>query len=246
MLLIWALSASLLTIVAMLLAAGLVLAAPWRARPLVVSALLSYAVGSLLGAAFLGLLPHAVDRAGVSRVFAVTLAGMVLFFALEKLVLWRHCHDGRCEIHGAAGPLILMGDALHNFVDGVVIAGAFLTAIPLGFATTLAVLAHEIPQELGDFAILLDRGYTPNRALAFNTLSSLTTPLGALLGYFILETVQRSLPDVLALSAASFLYIATADLIPDLHKRVTLTSSLSQLFLLLLGVGTILLIESFH
>lgn len=171
---------------------------------------------------------------------------MVLFFVLEKLVLWRHCHDPDCDLHGVAGPLILLGDALHNFIDGIVIAAAFLSTIPLGIATGLAVIVHEIPQELGDFAILLDSGYSRARALLFNTLSSLATLLGALLAYGALEMIHGAIPYVLALSAASFLYIAAADLIPHLHRRLELTSSLAQLLLLGAGIGTIILLHLPH
>jgi zinc and cadmium transporter len=148
--LIWILDASLLTIAAMLGAAGLVLAVREGVRARLLAHLLSYAVGTLLGAAFLGLLSHALEHGAPKAILGPALSGIVLFFVLEKLVRWRHCHEGRCEAHAAAGPLVLVGDALHNFVDGVVIAAAFVTALPLGVATTLAVVAHELPQELGD------------------------------------------------------------------------------------------------
>jgi zinc and cadmium transporter len=171
---------------------------------------------------------------------------MVLFFMLEKLVLWRHCHDPACDLHKAAGPLILLGDALHNFVDGVVIAAAFVVAVPLGVATAIAVIAHEVPQEVGDFAILLESGYTRLRALAFNGLSSIATLLGAFLGWLALDVVQGTIPTILALSAASFLYIASADLIPHLHQRLGLASSLIQGLGLLAGIGTILLVRLYH
>jgi zinc and cadmium transporter len=145
----------------------------------------------------------------------------VLFFVLEKLVLWRHCHDSGCEVHGRAAPLILIGDAFHNFVDGMVIAAAFLTSIPLGVAAALAVIAHEVPQEVGDFAILLDSGYGRMKALILNGLSSATTLPGAVLAYFWLGEMHAAVPYILALSAASFIYIAAADLIPGLHRQVS-------------------------
>jgi hypothetical protein len=162
---------------------------------------------------------------------------MVVFFVLEKLVIWRHCHDGECAVHGAAAPLILIGDTLHNFADGVVIAAAFLVGTSLGIATTVAVIAHELPQELGDFAILLDSGYSRARALALNALSGLASLAGALLAYGALEAIRDALPYVLALSAASFLYIATADLIPGLHRRPGAAEGLSQVLLLLAGIA---------
>jgi zinc and cadmium transporter len=167
------------------------------------------------------------------------LAGMVLFFVLEKLVLWRHCHDDECEVHGRAGPLILIGDGVHNFVDGVVIAAAFLASIQLGIVASLAVIAHEVPQEVGDFAILLDSGYARAKALALNTLSAATTLPGAVLAYFWLGETHVAVPYILAISAASFIYIAAADLIPGLHRQVTAAASLRQLALLLAGIGTI-------
>jgi zinc and cadmium transporter len=171
---------------------------------------------------------------------------MVLFFVLEKLVLWRHCHDSNCEVHGQAAPLILVGDAFHNFVDGVVIAAAFLVSIPLGIATAIAVIAHEVPQEVGDFAILLESGYSRSKALLLNTLSAATTLPGALAAYFWLADTRSLVPYVLALSAASFIYIATADLVPNLHRRVALGDAVRQVALLLLGIGTIALLRVGH
>lgn len=218
------------------------LAFPARVRQTLVPSFVSYAVGALMGTTFLGLLPHALEQAPAPLVLAATLAGMVGFFVLEKFVLWWHCHDRDCEIHGAAGPLIVLGDALHNFIDGALIAAAFLTSIPLGIATTVAVVSHELPQEVGDFAILLDSGYSRRRALLLNLLSGLATLVGALIAYLALEATRRAIPYVLAVSAASFLYIATADLIPNLHRRSTgWAGSLGQLVLLVAGILTIFL-----
>jgi zinc and cadmium transporter len=168
---------------------------------------------------------------------------MVIFFVLEKLVIWRHCHDGECAVHGAAAPLVLLGDTLHNFADGVVIAAAFLAGTSLGIATAVAVIAHELPQELGDFAILIDSGYSRARALTLNAVSGLASLAGALLALGALETTRAAIPYVLALSAASFLYIATADLIPGLHRRLGGAEGLSQVLLLLAGIGTVLVLE---
>jgi len=165
---------------------------------------------------------------------------------LEKLILWRHCHNEECDIHTAAGPLILFGDAFHNFVDGVVIAAAFLISIPLGTATALAVIAHEVPQEVGDFGILLDSGYSKKKALLYNFLSSVTTLPGAIIAYFYLITMKEAVPYILALSAASFIYIALADLIPSLHKKVGLGTSIRQIILILAGVATILFFRMHH
>jgi len=163
----------------------------------------------------------------------------VLFFILEKLVLWRHCHETGCEVHGHAAPLILIGDAFHNFVDGIVIAAAFLTSVPLGITATIAIIAHEIPQEVGDFAILLDGGLSRNRALVLNSLSAAATLPGAVLSYFWLAGTTAAMPYVLALSASSFIYIATADLIPSLHSRLSPADSIQQTLLLVAGILTI-------
>mgnify|MGYP003758466175 FL=1 len=219
--------------------AALFLLFPKSIRKVLVPCLISYATGTLLGAAFLGMIPAGLKHAPAFAVSSTVLAGIVLFFVLEKLVLWRHCHDGDCEVHSRAGPLILIGDAFHNFVDGVVIAAAFLTSVPLGIAASLAVIAHEIPQEVGDFAILLDSGYSRRKALILNTLSASSTLPGALIAYFWLDEMSGAVPYILAISAASFIYIATADLIPGLHREVTGNAVWRQLLLLLAGVGTI-------
>jgi zinc and cadmium transporter len=239
----WVIGFSALGSIGAVAGSALMLLAPERLRRHLVPALASYAAGTLLGAAFLGMIPAALDRAPARSVTTTLLAGMVLFFLLEKIVLWHHCHQEQCEVHGSAGPLILIGDALHNFVDGVVIAAAFLTAIPLGITTALAVIAHEMPQELGDFAILLESGYSRSKALILNSLSSATTVPGAVIAFFWLDRVREAMPYVLALSAASFLYISAADLIPGLHRQVTPSESLRQLALLIAGIGTI---AAFH
>ncbi len=200
---------------------------------------MSYAVGTLLGAAFLALLPRALQGATEVPVLATALLGLVGFFVLEKWVLWCHCHEDRYEIHSAAGHLILIGNAFHNFVDGFAIAAAFLVAFPVGVSTSLAVIAHEIPQELGDLAILLDSGYGRTRAFGYNILSSAATLPGALLAYVALSSLARATPFILAFSAASFIYIATADLIPGLHQRAGQGSGFYQLALMLAGIATI-------
>jgi zinc and cadmium transporter len=239
--LFWIIGFSVLGSIGAVAGAALMLLFPDSIRRTLVPVLVSYATGTLLGAAFLGMIPAGLKQAPAQAqsLMATVLAGMVLFFVLEKLVLWRHCHDSECEIHSRAGPLILIGDAFHNFVDGVVIAAAFLTSIPLGITASFAVIAHEVPQEVGDFAILLDSGYGRARALLLNGLSSATTLPGAVLTYFWLGETRAAVPYILALSAASFIYIAAADLIPGLHRQVTAAASLRQFVLLLGGIGTI-------
>jgi zinc and cadmium transporter len=228
-------------------AALLSLAAPQRW----VAALVSLAIGALLGAAFLEILPHALEAAGGARAVAATvLGGILAFFLLEKLVLWRHYHIGddaaadettaRPPVaehdHGRSGLLILVGDSFHNFVDGVLVAAAFLESPSLGVVTATAVIAHEIPQEVGDFLILLHSGYTRARAFALNLASSLAMFVGALGGYFALQQLQGWINTLLALAAASMIYVAVADLIPSLHKRTELRATAQQVLLIGLGV----------
>ena len=246
MLLTWIIVFSILGSVGAIIGAALVLTFPARMRKTLLPGLLSYATGTLLGAAFLGMIPKGVQQATVLSVSSTVLAGIVLFFLLEKMIIWRHCHDVECEAHGTAGPLILIGDAFHNFVDGFVIAAAFLTSIPLGIAASLAVIAHEIPQEVGDFAILLESGYSRMRSLILNMLSSLTTLPGAVIAYYFLGETREAVPYILALSAASFIYIAVADLVPSLHRQVGLKAVLTQFVLILAGIGTIAIFQLAH
>lgn len=221
--------------------------------------LISFAIGALLSAAFLALLPHAILHPAVTDVHNITftvLLGILAFFMLEKFVLWRHCHTATCEAHGteteithehherSAAMFVLVGDSLHNLVDGVLIGAAFLTDEHLGIVTALAVAAHEIPQELGDFVVLLKGGFSRKRALMFNILTSLTTLIGALASYYALQGFDHILPYVLAIAASCFIYVAVADLIPSLHKRVQLKVTMQQLLLIAAGVTVIYLSHS--
>jgi zinc and cadmium transporter len=219
--------------------AALLLLFPDSTRKRLLPCLLSYATGTLLGAAFLGMIPKAMAKAQPLNISITILAGIVLFFLLEKILLWRHCHNEGCEVHSSTGAIILIGDAFHNFVDGLVITAAFLTSIPMGIVTSLAVIAHEIPQEVGDFAILLHSGYSKLRALVLNFLSSLTTLLGAMVAYYFLAETSKFVPYILAMSAASFIYIAVADLVPSLHKSTGLKATVLQITLILSGIFTI-------
>lgn len=212
-----------------------------RIRIRIVPWLISYAVGTLLGLSLLVLLPEALTRLPPRTVLGSLLSGIIAFFILEKLVLWRHCHSHECEVHGLAAPLVLLGDAFHNFLDGAVIGTAVLTSIPLGISTALAVATHEIPQEVGDFAILLGAGYSPRRALILNAVSGLAAVGGAIGAIFALESLPALSPYILSFAAASFLYVAMADLIPDMHLqrgRIDLKTA-RQLALVGLGIGTV-------
>ena len=221
----------------------------------------SFATGALLAVAFWGLIPHAFEEVGVAQIQTLSgtiMLGLLLFFILEKLLIWRHCHSGSCEVHGdmddhshghshgshkSAGAMIIIGDSIHNFVDGVLIGAAFLTDVKLGIVTSLAVAAHEIPQEVGDFAILLHSGYSKTKALLYNVLASLTTVIGGILAYYSLGDLHDILPYFLAMASSSFIYIAVADLIPTLHKKTDIKTSLKQIALIFAGVC---LIVSLH
>ena len=224
-----------------LAAFSLLLRASW------VPMLVSYAIGALLGAAFLEVIPHAFEGDPRQAAMAI-LGGIFGFFLLEKLLLWRHCHTENCEVHdphaashdhGRSALLIIVGDTVHNFVDGVLIAAAFLQSIELGIIAAIAIIAHEIPQEVGDFLILLHSGYSRRKALAVNLLSSIATVFGGLLGYFALQVVTHLEPALLGVVAASMIYVAVADLIPGLHRRPELRDTVSQALLIALGIGTI-------
>jgi zinc and cadmium transporter len=224
----------------------------FSARSSWIPALISFAIGALLGAVFLDILPHAFGKSGEPHAVAATiLAGILAFFVLEKLVLWRHCHVEDCEAHdqhaaandhGRSGLMITIGGGFHNFVDGVLIAAAFLESTQLGIVTAAAIIAHEIPQEIGDFVILLHSGYRKATALAMNALSGLAMLVGALLGYLALHAVQAWINTALALAAASMIYVAVADLIPGLHKRPELDATAQQVLLIALGVAAIWLV----
>lgn len=250
------------------LAAGVFLLLPERHRQQLLPHGISFAIGALLTGAFCGLIPHAFEKVApedISLLSATILAGILGFFMLEKLLVWRHCHSHACEAHGedshdghgghhhgladdhgrrVAGMFIILGDGIHNFVDGVLIGAAFLTDAQLGIVTSLAVAAHEIPQEVGDFAILLHSGYTRGKALFYNVLASLTTVVGGVLAYFSLGDLHHILPYFLTLAASSFIYIAVADLIPSLHRKTDLKTSLHQIGFILAGVVLILVMQT--
>ncbi len=243
----WIIIFSLLGGILSVLAASLFLLLSEQTRARVLPHGISFAIGALLAVSFGGLIPHAFEGASNQAMHELSmtiLVGLLTFFLLEKLLIWRHCHAGDCEahvpeddhVHQASGVLILWGDGLHNFVDGVLIAAAFLTDVNLGVATSLAVAAHEIPQEVGDFAILLHSGYDRAKALGYNILASTTTVIGGVLAYYFLADLDHVLPYFLALAASSFIYIAVADLIPTLHKKTEFKATAYQITLIVAGV----------
>ena len=225
-----------------LLVAAALLLFPDGLRARLIPWLVSYAVGALLAVSLMALLPEALTLSPPEQVFGTLLAAIFLFFVLERLVLWRHCHTHDCEVHGTAAPLVLVGDAVHNFIDGAMIGTAVLTSIPLAVSTAVAVAAHEIPQEVGDFAILLHAGYSRKRALTLNVISGVSAVAGAVLAVLFVDLVPAARPVLLSVAAASFLYIAMADLIPDLHSGRITGGAIRQLLVVALGIATILLL----
>lgn len=195
--------------------------------------LIGFAAGTLIGGAFLHLLPETVERSTNPDVFLALSSGFFLFFLLEKLI-WRHCHKGKCEVHPFAY-LNLVGDGIHNFIDGLVIATSFVSNFQLGIVTTLAVGFHEIPQEIGDFGVLVYGGLKKSKALILNFLAAFTVVLGGVTGYFLSYLIGKSMIFLLPFAAGGFVYIAASDLIPELHKEVNPRRSLISFATLLLG-----------
>jgi zinc and cadmium transporter len=238
----WILGGATAVTVAGVGGAALLLVLPVRVRSSVLRILVAYAAGALLAGALLGLIPEAVARAPARPVLGTTLGAVLVCFVLEQALVWRHCHEPPCEGHGAVVPLVVVGDALHNFVDGVAIAAAFLESPALGLTATLAIAAHEVPQELGDFAVLLDSGRSPRRALALNLGSGLTALAGGLVGSAWLARVDAAVPYVLAVAAATFLYVALVDLLADFHRRVGTALAMQRFAALVAGVASVGLI----
>lgn len=256
----WIIAASLLGGALSLLFAAIL---SLNARLSWLSMLVSYAIGALLGAAFLNTLPEAFELSdNPTQVTMTVLIGILVFFILEKLVLWRHCHIEDCEAHdpshgltatattashyqhdhGRSGFMVIVGDTFHNFVDGILIAAAFMVDVQLGIVTSIAIIAHEIPQEAGDFIILLNSGYTRRMAFLMNLLSSLATVVGGVLAYFMLHKMNFLVQPLLGLASASMIYVAMSDLIPGLHKRPEIHATIQQVTLILLGISSIWLV----
>jgi len=225
-----------------LLVASSMLLFPAGTRGKLVSWLVSYAVGTLLGASLLHLVPEALDKIPARNGVVALLAGILSFFVLEKLVIWRHCHEGdaECSTHTRAASLVIFGDAFHTFIDGVIIGAAVLTSVPLGVSTAVAAATHEIPQELGDFGVLLQAGYSPRKALLLNIASGTTGVVGTLAVYATTRHLPAALPYLLAFAAGGFLYVAMADLIPGLHSDHQSGHPVRQTVLIAAGIGTML------
>ncbi len=201
--------------------------------------LVALSAGALMGGAFFHLIPESVAVCAVEELdmlFAYVIAGFSIFFLLEKILYWRHCHDPKCDVH-TFGYMNLIGDALHNFIDGLVIAAAFVSNIKLGIATTVAIIFHEVPQEIGDFGVLLHSGFKKQKAILMNFISALAAILGGFVGFLISSQVESFVPMLLPIAAGGFIYIASSDLIPELKKVVDVKKSISTFLVFLFGIA---------
>jgi zinc and cadmium transporter len=236
-------------LLSVLIAASLTL----RVLSRLVRNLVSLSAGVLLGTALLHVLPEAFEsRAGTHQLFLTLLGGLMFFFLLEKAELYRHTHhhegDGHQHHHhfdseqaGRGGWSVLVGDSIHNFCDGIIIAAAFLTDVRLGVVTSLAIVAHEIPQEVGDYIVLLNAGFSRSRALLYNALSGLAAVLGGVIGYFVVGPWEALFPYLLVVAASSFIYVAVADLLPQLQRRLPWRETAAQLLWLAVGLAIVML-----
>ena len=212
----------------------------------------SFAVGTLLGAAFLEIIPHAYELSrDLHQISLIVLMGILVFFILEKLLVWRHCHGSHCENHSPVvnhdvkkGSILIIGDCFHNFIDGILIASAFIVDINLGLITALAIIVHEIPQEISNFSILINSGYSLSRTLLMNIITGFAMIIGAILAYFVLNDLEFLIPIILAFAASSMIYVAISDLIPSLHKKVEIKQTFQQTFSIFLGVLIIYFLHS--
>jgi len=208
-------------------------------------ALLGFSCGALIGGAFIHLLPESLEEMGQAyqAVLYYTIVGIIVFFIMEKFLYWRHCHEEKCPIHTFVY-LNLIGDGVHNFIDGMIIAGSFIISYSIGIATTFAVIFHEIPQEIGDFGVLVYGGLTKAKALTYNFVSALTAVAGSLVTYYLASYIQGMDTFLVPFAAGGFIYIAATDLMPELHKRSQAKESLIQLLALLTGIGLMSILKT--
>ncbi len=232
--LLWIISATI--VVSLISLVGIItLSLKTRLLNKILLILVGFSAGALMGGAFIHLLPESIEESSLSMVFLFVLVGFSLFFLIERVLKWHHCHKGKCNIH-TLGHMNLIGDGVHNFIDGLIIAAAFIVDIPFGIITTIAIIAHEVPQEIGDFGVLIYGGFSKLKALAYNFLSALVAVIGALLGYF-LSTITNGFASLLIpFAAGGFIYIAASDLIPELHKEPDLKKSIYSFGFFLIGI----------
>jgi len=202
--------------------------------------LVAFSAGALLGGAFFHLMPESLESMAAESSFLVMLAGFSLFYVMERYLYWHHCHEGKCDVHPVTY-LILFGDAFHNFIDGIVIAASFLVSIPFGIVTALVIIGHEIPQELGNFGVMVHGGMKRTKAILYSFLSQLTCVAGGIVGYFLASSFDPA--PLLPLAAGGFLYIAASDLVPELHKESDRTRSAYYFIVFLAGLGFMLAIK---
>ncbi len=250
MVLAWIIVFSAIASVGSIFAASASLMIKQEKRARYIPWLVAYATGTLLASATVGLLPEAIEKGTISEIeplFLTFLIAILGYFVLEKAIIWHHCHDQECEERKKTGAMILIGDGVHNAVDGILIAASFLSSVTLGIAASLPVIIHEIAQEVGDFAILIDSGYPRKKALLANLVSSLSMIVAAVIAYFALEAMQSLEPYIIIISAASFIYIALADLFPELHHHKRDSKLIFMQFVfIVIGVATVIVILSFH
>lgn len=230
----WIISSVILVSIVSLVGAVTLLFTAVRVR-FILYVLVAFSAGGMMGGAFFHLLPEALTRTPSLQVFMILLFGFSLFFILERLILWHHCHDGICDVHPFTY-LNLVGDSVHNFIDGFVIAASYMVNIDVGIVTTIAIILHEIPQELGDFGVLVYGGFKPRRALFLNFVTALLAAAGAVAGYFTINLMHGFMQYVLPFAAGNFIYIAGSDLVPELHKEAKLSKALLAFLIFLAGL----------
>jgi zinc and cadmium transporter len=204
--------------------------------------LVSFSAGALMGGAFLHLLPESIEKSEGTDIFLFVLVGFILFFIIEKVLHWRHCHKGKCDVH-TFHYMNLIGDSVHNFIDGLIIAASFIVSTALGFTTTIAIAAHEIPQEIGDFGVLIYGGFKKKKAIILNFIVALTVVAGGIVGYLISKTAEDVAVYLLPFAAGGFIYIAATDLIPEIKKELNIKKSMATIFVFLCGILIMWLIK---
>jgi len=204
--------------------------------------LVSLSAGALMGGAFIHLIPESIEKGGESSPFVFVLTGFIIFFIIEKVLHWRHCHKGKCDVH-TFHYMNLIGDSIHNFIDGLIIAASFIASIPLGLTTTVAIAAHEIPQEIGDFGVLVYGGFNKKKALFLNFAVALTIVLGGITGYFVSQNIENAVIFLIPFAAGGFIYIAATDLVPEIKKETDIKKSMATMLVFICGILLMLLIK---